>query len=98
TSQYSPTRYSNTMYWNGNSSSFGSNEYSLTYNSQSWLAYTNASDSGTFNVNASIYVINYKALIDAVRNLAADVCSYSYSQVVDYFTALETAMNLDPQS
>lgn len=98
TSQYSPTRYSNTMYWNGNSSSFGSNEYSLTYNSQSWLAYTNASDSGTFNVNASIYVINYKALIDAVRNLAADVCSYSYSQVVNYFTALETAMNLDPQS
>lgn len=93
-------RYSNTLYWTGDSSDFGSSYY-ITSTSQRWRAYhTNNGEvtNGEYDIATQVYVINYKALIDAVRNLAADVCSYSYSQVVNYFTALETAMNLDPQS
>lgn len=90
-------RFSNTLYWSGDSSAFGS-QYSITYSSQDWVVWDNNSNSGTFTQNAAIYVINYKSLIDAVNNIPANICDYAYNQVLDYFTALDTATALDPQS
>lgn len=90
-------RFSNTLYWAGDSSAFGS-QYSITYSSQDWIVWDNSSNSGTFTQSANIYVINYAALITAVNNYVSNVCDYAYNEVLNYFTALDTATALDPQS
>lgn len=93
----SPVRYSNTMYWNGNSSSFGS-AYYLYYSSQDWIHYNEDENSSTFTQSANIYVINYKALIDAINNFAANICDYSRTQALAYMRAIDTATSVNPQS
>lgn len=96
-SENSPNRYSNTLYWNGDSSSFGSS-YSIQYASQDWITYDQSDRSGTFTQSANIYVINYKGLIDAINNYTSNICDYSYTQVLNYFKAIDTATALNPQS
>lgn len=96
-SENNPYRYSNTLYWNGDSNSFGSN-YSIQYSSQDWITYDQSNRSGTFTQSANIYVINYAGLISAVNNYLSNICDYAYSQVLDYLTAVDTATSLDPQS
>lgn len=92
-----PDRYSNTLYWNGDSSTFGS-EYVLHYDSQNWITYNEDRNSGTFTQNANIYVINYSAIVNAINSRVTNVCDYSYQLAYNYFRALDTAMNVDPQS
>lgn len=93
----SPDRYSNTLYWNGNSDTFG-NDYVLHYTSQDWITYNEDRNSGTFTQYANIYVINYAAIVDALNSMAANVSDYSYALALNYFRALDTAMNINPQN
>lgn len=95
-SNNSPDRYSNTLYWTGDTSTFGSNNI-LTYNTQEWITYNEDRNSGTFSITSDIYVVNYKQLIDFIQNIHADACSYNYSTASRYFAALEDAMAFDPQ-
>ena len=89
--------FSNTLYWTGDSSSFGSN-YSLS-STVDWIAYNSYNNRSTsYTHNETIYVINYKALIDAVQSYASNICDYNYAQVRNFFTAMETAMSVDPQA
>lgn len=96
-SEGDPYRYSNTLYWAGDSSTFGSN-YFLQYSGQEWRAWDNRDNSGTFTNNANIYVINYAAVIDAVNNLPSNICQYPYSQAIAYMRAIDTATSINPQS
>lgn len=96
-SNNSPDRYSNTLYWTGDSSTFG-DEYVLHYPTQEWITYNEDRNSGTFNQTSDIYVINYKAVIDAVNSIPNDLCDYSYSLVSSYLKAMEKAMAVNPQS
>ena len=96
-SDNSPDRYSNTLYWTGDSSTFG-DEYVLHYPTQEWITYNEDRNSGTFNQTSDIYVINYKAVIDAVNSIPNDLCDYSYSLVSSYLKAIEKAMAVNPQS
>lgn len=96
-SDNSPDRYSNTLYWTGDSSTFG-DEYVLHYPTQEWITYNEDRNSGTFNQTSDIYVINYKAVIDAVNSIPNDLCDYSYSLVSSYLKAIEVAMAVNPQS
>ena len=96
-SNNSPDRYSNTLYWTGDSSTFG-DEYVLHYPTQEWITYNEDRNSGTFNQTSDIYVINYKAVIDAVNSIPNDLCDYSYSLVSSYLKAIEKAMAVNPQS
>lgn len=94
----SPFRYSNTLYWTGNSDTFGSS-YSLTYNSINWLHYNDDGNSSSFDLNAPIYVINYAALINAINaSLSNTMCSYSYSTAKALFSAIDKATAVNPQS
>lgn len=92
-----PDRYSNTLYWTGDSSTFG-DEYVLHYPTQDWMTYNEERTSGTFTMTSDIYVINYKAVIDAVNSIPNDLCDYSYSLVSTYLKALEKALAINPQS
>lgn len=96
-SNNSPDRYSNTLYWTGDSSTFG-DEYVLHYPTQEWITYNEDRNSGTFNQTCDIYVINYNAVIDAVSSIPNDLCDYSYSLVSSYLKAIEKAMAVNPQS
>lgn len=89
--------FSNTLYWTGDSSSFGSN-YSLS-STVDWIAYNSYNNRSTsYTHNETIYVINYKALIDAVQTYASNICDHGYAQVRNFFTAMETAMSVNPQA
>lgn len=96
-SDNSPDRYSNTLYWTGDSSTFG-DEYVLHYPTQEWITYNEDRNSGTFNQTSDIYVINYNAVIEAVNSIPNDLCDYSYSLVSSYLKAIEKAMAVNPQS
>lgn len=96
-SNNSPDRYSNTLYWTGDSSTFG-DEYVLHYPTQEWITYNEDRNSGTFNQTCDIYVINYNAVIDAVSSIPNDLCDYTYSLVSSYLKAIEKAMAVNPQS
>lgn len=96
-SNNSPDRYSNTLYWTGDSSTFG-DEYVLHYPTQDWMTYNEERTSGTFTMTSDIYVINYKAVIDAVNSIPNDLCDYSYSLVSTYLRAVEKALAINPQS
>lgn len=96
-SDNSPDRYSNTLYWTGDSSTFG-DEYVLHYPTQEWITYNEDRNSGTFNQTSDIYVINYKTVIEAVNSIPNDLCDYSYSLVSSYLKAIEKAMAVNPQS
>lgn len=96
-SNNSPDRYSNTLYWTGDSSTFG-DEYVLHYPTQEWITYNEDRNSGTFNQTCDIYVINYNAVIEAVNSIPNDLCDYSYSLVSSYLKAIEKAMAVNPQS
>lgn len=96
-SNNSPDRYSNTLYWTGDSSTFG-DEYVLHYPTQEWITYNEDRNSGTFNQTSDIYVINYNAVIEAVNSIPNDLCDYSYSLVSSYLKAIEMAMAVNPQS
>lgn len=96
-SNNSPDRYSNTLYWTGDSSTFG-DEYVLHYPTQEWITYNEDRNSGTFNQTSDIYVINYNAVIDAVSSIPNDLCDYTYSLVSSYLKAIEKAMAVNPQS
>lgn len=97
-SNSSPFRYSNTLYWTGNSDTFGS-AYSLTYDTLNWLHFNEDGVSSSFDFNAPIYVINYAALINAITGaLSNSMCSYSYSTAKALFSALDKAMVVNPQS
>lgn len=96
-SNNSPDRYSNTLYWTGDSSTFG-DEYVLHYPTQEWITYNEDRNSGTFNQTCDIYVINYSAVIDAVSSIPNDLCDYTYSLVSSYLKAIEKAMAVNPQS
>lgn len=92
-----PDRYSNTLYWTGDSSTFG-DSYVLHYPTQEWLTYNEERNSGTFTQTADIYVINYAAIIDVVNAIPNDICDYSYNQTAKYLKAIDKAMSVDPQS
>lgn len=96
-SNNNPDRYSNTLYWTGDSSTFG-DEYVLHYPTQDWMTYNEERTSGTFTMTSDIYVINYKAVIDAVNSIPNDLCDYSYSLVSTYLRAVEKALAINPQS
>lgn len=96
-SNNNPDRYSNTLYWTGDSSTFG-DEYVLHYPTQEWITYNEDRNSGTFNQTSDIYVINYNAVIDAVSSIPNDLCDYTYSLVSSYLKAIEKAMAVNPQS
>lgn len=96
-SNNSPDRYSNTLYWTGDSSTFG-DEYVLHYPTQDWMTYNEERTSGTFTMTSDIYVINYNAVIEAVNSIPNDLCDYSYSLVSSYLKAIEKAMAVNPQS
>lgn len=96
-SNNNPDRYSNTLYWTGDSSTFG-DEYVLHYPTQEWITYNEDRNSGTFNQTCDIYVINYNAVIDAVSSIPNDLCDYTYSLVSSYLKAIEKAMAVNPQS
>lgn len=96
-SNNSPDRYSNTLYWTGDSSTFG-DEYVLHYPTQEWITYNEDRNSGTFNQTCDIYVINYNAVIEAVSSIPNDLCDYTYSLVSSYLKAIEKAMAVNPQS
>lgn len=89
--------FSNTLYWTGDSSSFGSN-YSLS-STVDWIAYNSYNNRSTsYTHNETIYVINYKALIDAVQTYASNICDYGYAQVRNFFSAVDNATGFDPQA
>ena len=97
-SNSSPFRYSNTLYWTGNTDTFGS-AYSLTYNSINWIHYNEDGNSSSFDLNAPIYVINYAALINAIKSVLSNtMCEYSYSTAKALFTAIDKATAVNPQS
>ena len=65
--------------------------YRLTGDDPSDAAYIN-------NTNATIYVVNYKAILDAVSSALENITSYSYNGALSVISAVEACMNFDPNS
>ena len=82
-------------------STMDSNTYSSAYNLDWYrLSGDGADDSGFIsNTNATIYVVNYKAVLDAISSAdLANITSYSYDGAVAIINAVEECMNIDPNS
>lgn len=78
-----------------------SNTYSSVY-TLDWYRLTGdgADDTGFIsNTNAPIYVVNYKALLDAVNGAGlANITDYSYAGATALISAVQQCMNVDPNS
>ena len=76
-----------------------SNTYSSVY-TLDWYRLTGdgADDTGFIsNTNAPIYVVNYKALLDAIDGAGLEnITSYSYSGATALISAVQTCMNVNP--
>ena len=79
--------------------SMDSGTYSAAYNLD-WYRLTGdgADDSKIFsNTSATIYVVNYKALLDAIDGAGLEnITSYSYSGATALISAVQTCMNVNP--
>ncbi|HIW86099.1 MAG TPA: hypothetical protein IAA48_06335, partial [Candidatus Eubacterium faecipullorum] len=79
--------------------SMDSGTYSAAYNLD-WYRLTGdgADDSKIFsNTSATIYVVNYKALLDAIDGAGlGNITSYSYSGATALISAVQTCMNVNP--
>ena len=76
-----------------------SNMYSSVY-TLDWYRLTGdgADDTGFIsNTNAPIYVVNYKAILDAISGAGLEnITSYSYSGATALISAVQTCMNVNP--
>ena len=81
--------------------SMDSSVYSSAYNLD-WYRLTGdgADDSGYIsNTNATIYVVNYKAVLDAISSAdLANITSYSHDGAVAIINAVQECMNIDPNA
>ena len=79
--------------------SLDSNTYSANYNLD-WYRVTGdgADDSGYIsNTGATLYVVNYKALLDAIDGAGLEnITSYSYAGATALISAVQTCMNVNP--
>ncbi|MCD7873098.1 MAG: hypothetical protein LUG21_07375, partial [Clostridiales bacterium] len=92
--------YVNSVAFNENTV-WSDDEYSKAYEGLNWASIsgdTSAADKATAPADKSIYVINYKKLIDALNLSGLDVLNNSYSSVKTLFGALEAAQKVDPNS
>ena len=82
-------------------STMDSNTYSSVY-TLDWYRLTGdgADDTGFIsNTNAPIYVVNYKAILDAISGTGlADITSYSYAGASALISAVEACMAVDPNN
>lgn len=82
--------------WNGS--------YIASFEKMWWINYSgdnNAGDILRAQSSSSVYVINYKALLDKINEakvLSANITDYGEGGLSAYFTALDEALNFDPNT
>lgn len=104
--------YANVMNFN-NKTVWGSTEYLKTYKNLNWCFCDEGPSPssislsamqkafGAVNDNSTIYVINYKAVLDKineVKTLSANIANYSEGGLSQLFAAYDQAVNFDPNT